>query len=285
MIEPIDQAFRAAAFSRRSILGCGLATALIAIPASALPKANLPAGIQLWTVRNLMQNSAPDTLRALAGIGYDEIEISGFYGTNALHFQSLMRDFGLTAPSMHVKAEAMIAEPQRAIEDALILGSRFIVLGALPKTDRNTLDSYRLWSDRCNVFGAACRASGLRFAYHNHAYEFDPIDGVVPYDLILERTDSGAVGFELDFYWAHKAGRDIKALIARAPKRFWLAHLKDAARDGAMADVGQGVIPFAAILKRGMFEHHFVERDDATAPLTSAAASYSAVRGLLNGLH
>ena len=120
-----------------------------------------------------------------------------------------------------------------------------------------------------NGWAAACKQAGMRFAYHNHDFEFMPLEGEVPYDIILRQTDPETVFLELDLYWASKAGQDPVTLFENNPGRFPLWHVKDMAADGSIADVGDGVIDFPRIFSvadQAGLEHAFIEHDNTTHP-------------------
>lgn len=269
--------------SRRSVLGgaallagCGQTTTAPTAPTGK------PVGIQLYTVRAAMEQDVPGTLRRIAEIGYDEVEFAGYFGTPANEIKRLLDEVGLRAPAAHILLDQARDNPAPLIEACKQMGHETLVIPFLAPEQRVTLDQYRATADLLNTFAGQCRDAGLKFAYHNHDFEFVPIDGVVPYDLLRERCDRDLVKFELDLYWVRKAGGDAAAILASDPSRFPMCHVKDMAPDGAMADVGAGTTDFAAIFAAHPFEHYFVERDDAPDPLATAAASYTALNGILN---
>jgi len=238
-------------------------------------------GLQLYTVRNLLAEDVPGTLAAVAEAGYAEVETAGYAGLPAAGFAGALRAAGLEAPSAHVPLDDIESRPDGLIEDAGLLGHRFLVLPWLTEAQRGSLDSYRHVADVLNRFGEQCAAAGLRLAYHNHDFEFAPIDSVVPYDLLLERCDPGLVGFELDLFWAAKAGADAAAYFTASPGRFPLCHVKDMAANGDMVDAGDGTLDFAALFSAGEtggLEHYFVEHDNSADPLASIRRSIAAVR-------
>jgi sugar phosphate isomerase/epimerase len=136
-------------------------------------------------------------------------------------------------------------------------------------------------------FGAQCKAAGLRLAYHNHDFEFAPVGGVLPYDMLAQNTDPAAVQFELDMYWAKKGGQDLNALFAGHSGRIVMVHVKDMLPNGEMTDVGLGTIPFAQILAQPAaqsVQHYFVENDDTKTPFESIATSCTALTKIVAGL-
>ena len=240
-------------------------------------------GIQLYTVRDQMAADVPGTLAKLADIGYQELEFAGYFDHSPQEIRTFLDDLGLSAPSAHTLLQPMSEIPEQLIEAALTVGHEYIVLGWLRPEERASLDDYRRHVKVINVFAEQCHLAGLKFAYHNHDFEFETLDGMRPMDLLLAETDPSRMQVELDLYWITKAGADPFAFFKQHPGRFPLCHVKDMAADGSFADVGAGEINFGEIFAESRlagFRHYYVERDDATDPLASAANSFSAVSEL-----
>jgi sugar phosphate isomerase/epimerase len=121
----------------------------------------------------------------------------------------------------------------------------------------------------------------MRFAYHNHAWEFRPLEGELPIDILLGECDPELVSFEMDVYWVTVAGADARDYIRRNPTRFKMLHFKDSAGPPKheQVDVGKGTIDFAAVVRldaelQHALEYVFVEADDPPDPLAFARASF-----------
>lgn len=249
--------------------------------AAAAPRA---AGIQLYTVRSLLATDFAGTLQALARIGYREVEFAGYHGHSARAVRAMLVAQGLAAPSAHVGIAAFRSGWEAALDDAAVVGHRWLTLPWIPPADR-TADGVRRLAAMLTTRGREAAERGMRVAYHNH--DFELANGATLLDTLLAETDPAVVDFELDVYWAVRAGRDPVALLARHPGRFRLLHLKDAAGDAArtMVDVGDGTIDFAAVLAaaaaHGPLAHAFVEHDAPKDPLQSAARSHRHLAALL----
>ena len=245
------------------------------------------AGIQLYTLRAAMAKDVAGTLKRVAGIGYAELEFAGYFGKRPSEIRRMVADLGMTAPSSHVDALAARDAPLPLIDGALEAGHKILVIAWTPPETRKTLDDWKAWADVCNRFAAACHKTGLRFCYHNHNFEFQPVEGQLPYGLLLSRTDPALVQFELDLYWAKLGGADLGTLLSQHRGRIPMCHVKDMTASGAMADVGQGTIDFKALFARpdiAPFEHYFFENDDAKSPFESAEISYKALNAILDSL-
>ncbi len=240
-------------------------------------------GIQLYTVRDQMAIDVPHSLERLAAIGYDEVEFAGYYEHSPVEIRSFLNNNGLAAPSAHTSLQAMRSSPQKLIETTVAVGHDYLVLAWLGPDERENLDQYRSHAELCNRFAEQCRSAGVQFAYHNHAFEFETIDGVLPMDLLLAETDPELVQIELDLYWITAGGANPFDYFEKHPGRFPLCHVKDMADDGAMADVGDGSIDFAEIFAASDLaglKHYFVERDDAPDSIVSATNSFGAASAI-----
>ena len=222
--------------------------------------------------------------RSWPDIGYRHVEFAGYFGHSASELRLILDDMGLTAPAAHVSPVDMAENPDAVIESALTLGHRYLVLPWLPLESRATLDDYYRVAEQINAWGEACDRAGLRFAYHNHDFEFELADGRVPYDVLLDETDPALVEFELDLYWIRAGGRSELEYFERYPGRFTLWHVKDMDTQGGMIDVGDGVIDFASLFDRddSGVRYAFVEHDNPPDPESTIRRSYAALAQILN---
>lgn len=240
-------------------------------------------GIQLYTVRQALDADFAGTLQRLAAIGYQEVEFAWNRGTSPSETKELLRATGLTAPAAHLSVEDFESGWDATVAATQTIGIENLVLAWIDADQRKTLGDYHQWAERFNRYGTAARTAGLTFAYHNHAAELTPIDGKIPYEILLSETDPATVGFEMDVYWILEGGGDPLGYFAKWPGRFPMLHVKGRAADRAMVDVGAGTVDWEAIFahaKRAGVRHSFVEHDDAPDPFASAAASYSYLRKL-----
>jgi sugar phosphate isomerase/epimerase len=243
-----------------------------------------PIGVQLYTVRTLLERDFEGTLAALAAIGLREVEFAGYHGRTPEVVRDTLKRVGLIAPSAHVSIEAVRDDLPRTLDSARVTGHRYLVIAGLSEAQR-TPDGYRAAADLFNRAGRLAQASGIQLAYHNHAFEFAPLGGRPAYDLLLERCDPRYVAFEMDLYWITRGGQDPLAYFARWPGRFPLVHVKDSSGppDHRMMDVGAGRIPWPAIFARrdrAGIRHSFIEHDEPADPLASVRRSYEYLRGL-----
>lgn len=272
--------------NRRHVLG-GLAAAgtmgLGLSPAAA--GRTLPAlGVQLYTLRNVYFDDPVGTLTKVAEIGYTQVEFAGFGDLPPGELAKVLADLGLEPVSAHLAYEDFLADPVKAVESAKAVGCKYATFGWIPPNRRTSKADWLAIAATINKAGKAANAAGLKCAYHNHDFEFRPVEGIVPYHVILTRTDPDLVALELDFYWAAKGNQDVLRLFRERQGRFELCHVKDMGKDGNFADVGAGTLDFASYFKlidTAGLKYFLVERDDAPDPyFASIKASYDYLKAL-----
>lgn len=243
-------------------------------------------GIQLYTVRQQFARDPEATLARLGEIGFREVEFAGYPPGNPQAIRGMLERHGLRAPSSHVALRTADADWERTLDQAAQIGQRHVVVASVAPSERQTADDWKRIAARFNQAGHAARRHGMQFCYHNHDFEFVPLDGVIPYDLLLAETDPRLVQLELDLFWITKGGKDPLEYFAKWPGRFPLVHVKDmdASPGRFFADVGTGVIDFRRIFRQAGqagIQHYFYEQDETPgSPLDSAKASYEYLRGL-----
>lgn len=261
---------------RREFLA--LLSALAASPSAgpAMGKSPRSFGLQLYTVRDLLEKDFEGTLAEVARLGYRQIEFAGIVGPSQEQTLSILKRHGLSAPSSHVSYELLERELSKHLQAARAMGLQFIVCPSVDASGLKSIDDWKRVCQTFNAIGARAKEAGLSFAYHNHDFEFVPVNGKIPYDIILAQTDPDLVKLEADLYWMAKAGRDPVAYFQRYPGRFPLLHLKDMTRDGAITEVGQGTVDFKRILAHSALAgvaYCFVEHDHPADPLQSIEIS------------
>jgi sugar phosphate isomerase/epimerase len=243
-------------------------------------------GMQLYTVRRELEKDFEGTLQRVAALGYREVEFAGYFGHKPAAVKSILKRLRLDAPAAHMQLSELRGDLKTMIDAAHVVGHKYLLVAWLPPEERRSLDNYRRLADLFNEAGASLKREGLQFAYHNHDFEFAPVEGRRPYDLLLERTDPNLVKLEMDLYWTVKGGADPVEYFGKYPGRFHLLHVKDmdATPRRFFADVGRGTIDFKSIFARSGragVRHYFVENDEpAGSPFDSLRTSIEYLKRL-----
>ncbi|HJX00461.1 MAG TPA: sugar phosphate isomerase/epimerase [Terriglobales bacterium] len=240
--------------------------------------APLPSiGVQLYTVRKEAEGNLPQVLRQIRAIGYDKVETYwNVYSHPAKELRKMIADAGLTVPSGHFDYDGLSGKFGYAKE----LGLDFVVCPMLPKPMWDSLEGFQRAADQFNRWGERAKSMGMRFAFHNHNYEFRHFGQTTGFDTLVERTDPKLVFFEMDCYWITQAGEDPVATLRRLGQRIRLLHIKDRKpgfapsqelNDAAehFTEVGNGSIEWKSVLataRASGVEQMFVEQDESERP-------------------
>lgn len=277
-------------------------------------RAHLAIGLQLYTVGEDLKRDFDATLAAVARIGYKAVEPAGLADHTPAEWQRALNRAQLACPSIHVPSRATGANLSldgdlgMLAESAHLLGIRTIVCPIFRIPDRFSLqpqpgesggatlarigssmtaDDWKWNADYLNKKGAALKALGLSFAYHNHNIEFAPLGNGNPMALLIQGTDPALVTFEMDAGWVVAAGADPIALLGAHPHRFSAMHVKDVKSSTRPnfslqqdpCEVGTGIIDWKALLATAHAQkvrQFYVEQEPpfTKPPLESVAISF-----------
>jgi len=263
----------------QSITFAGLGTGILPLAKAARRLKSF--GIISGLVKQQLQDDWKGTLTQLANWGYEELEFSGYYGPSEAAFRAKLQELGIRAIAGGSSLSNLQKNLNLYLEEALFFDKKYVVCywPWLHSGEKIQLKDIHYAIEEFNRIGAICKASGLTFAFHDHDKEFYPVEGQIPYELLLQGTDPDLVKMEIDLYWIHKGGGDTLDYFERFPGRFPICHVKDATSDKDFACVGEGVLDFATLFKKGKkagLKHFIVERDRAPMPMACAeqAAKY-----------
>lgn len=286
--------------TRRSFLSQAglLGTGLILAPQLAHAKTKAVAGLQLYTLREQLPGDVKGTIAKVAKAGYSEVEVygfskaKGFFGFSVNEFSRILKDNGLKTPSGHYNMDALLSsgsmeEVDAAIDTANMLGHRYITLPYVNAKFRQKAADIHAIAEKVNKAAERIKKAGLKMVYHNHDFEFIPVEGVTLYDVLLKETDASLVDFELDIYWAARVAQDPVALFKKHPGRFPLVHVKDMDKkdDKQTTEVGKGKIDFKRIFKEAKLagiKHYIIEQEGFTIdPFVSITESCHYLKNVL----
>ena len=209
-------------------------------------------GAQFFTLRE--KNKTPEGLyRSFAEvkkIGYQVVQMSAICQIEPERLKAYSDEFELPITCTHSPFERIVNDTDALIREHIIYGCPVIGLGSMPNSYRTSLEGVRAFIKDVAEPMKKIEAAGLRFAYHNHAFEFDDLGGVYGYDVLVEEAPT--MNFILDTYWfkyADKSYLDYIKLLGNA--RLTNVHFKDmkTAPQGPICPCGEGVIDFAPVVK------------------------------------
>ena len=239
-------------------------TGAISVANAATPDWRKQAGLELFTVRDLLQKDYEGTIAKVAEIGYKEVEPAGGYGgLSPKDYRAMLDRYSLAMPSTHSGAREG-PDLEKELEGFQIMGLKYIEIGGggggrgrgpgggapggapppagaatgQPGAGRGrgpraplTEEAVKRQAEQLNKHGEIARKFGMKILVHNHTQEFATVEGsttVRQYDILLSQTDPAVVALQLDIGWASVAGQDIVGMFRKNPGRYELWHVKDA---------------------------------------------------------
>ncbi|AJS60869.1 sugar phosphate isomerase/epimerase family protein [Paenibacillus sp. IHBB 10380] len=240
-------------------------------------------GIQLYSVRDRSEKDFLGTIREIGEIGYKNVQLAGYYGHSAKEVRQALVDSGLNATSAHVGLtvnEASVWENLKiSVEYTVELGVRRFIVPSYPLEDNPTLDDVYKMADTLAEAAKIVKAAGLEFGYHNHAFEFMPVEGKPVIDHILERVPADQLFAEFDLGWVKAAGQDPAAYVNKYAGRLPVVHAKDFKADGKDTEIGKGTVDWDSTLaacEAAGVEYVIIEQEQYdVSSLESARLNYA----------
>jgi sugar phosphate isomerase/epimerase len=280
--------------TRRSFAFSGLAAALAA---PAFGRKLGVFGLQLYTVRRIIDQDPARVLKEVEAAGYKEIET----GSDDLDkIWPALRETRLKPVGVHLPPDYFLRQQDKlgaAYADAKKRGFEYVICPWIDPKDRGGVEAIKKLAANLNKAGEQATAAGLKLCYHNHAFEFAPAGGGggMLIDVLMANTDPKHVGWEMDIFWVSVTGHDPVDLLRKYSQRVALMHVKDLAAGvpqrfdeqvpkTAFKEAGAGTLDLKKILHAATqagVKHYFVEQDETPGdPLASAKMSASYLKSL-----
>lgn len=274
----------------------GTAQTLSALAKDNTYRANI--GLQLYTLRDQLKADTPGTMKALAEAGYKQGEMYGF--PNCDDMIKAAQDNGLALNSTHFEwetavnpSDAEFSDFKKIVEKANQLKLTHLVVPYLHDKDRKTLDGYKRVAGNLNKAAVIAKKAGVQLAYHNHSFEYQPMEGATGFDVFIKEF-APEMKFELDVFWVKAAGMEPLDLIKKLSGRVSQLHLKDLKKGlelpiyggmpkEAFKELGKGMIPMEPIIeaaKAAGVVHCHVEQDQSPDPIASVKESIAYLKSL-----
>jgi sugar phosphate isomerase/epimerase len=211
--------------------------------------ANIPIGLQLYSVREDCARDLPGTLDAVARMGYVAVEFAGYYGRNAQELRKLLDDRGLKCCGTHTGFNTIMGdELPRTIEFNRTLGNDYLIVPGLPEERRKSRAAWLETAQMMNEAAERAAPAGMRVGYHNHGVEFQPMDGELPWDTFFGHTKPEVV-MQLDFGNALHGGGNPIPYVERYPGRATTVHLKEYSATNNKALIGEGDVDWQRLFQ------------------------------------
>jgi len=229
--------------------------------------------VQLYTVREVLQEDLPGTLQRLADLGFTQVEPFNFTAYEGLG--DALEAAGLTAPTTHVHLLGGDVDQAAVFAAARDLGIQTVIDPFAAPERWQSADSVAQVATELNEAAKVAAEYGIRVGYHNHGHELESIiDGQTALELLAGQLDD-AVVLEVDTYWVAVGGQDPVELLGRLGDRVVALHVKDGPGTKDNLDqvaVGKGSMPVRAIIEAAPNALRVIELDDSREDRFQAVA-------------
>lgn len=228
-------------------------------------------GLQMFSLRDVSADYET-AFKKTAEMGFAGVEFAGYYGLGKEQMKEMLEKNGLRAFSTHLGPDRLRAALKEEIEYNLYVGNRHIVCPFYPI---KTADDVLRAAEEFNEWAEICEQNGMKFGYHNHDFEFKPLeDGRIPMDILIENT-SDKVKLQPDTRWVRTGGLKPEEFIQKNSDRILSLHLQEYGEDGGSPELGCGVLDWKAIYEAGEnagAEFYILEQELYTLPVYDSIA-------------
>jgi sugar phosphate isomerase/epimerase len=270
-------------FFNKSGLGVGSALLASQIPwdlaaSTGHKMSKKPFGFQVWTVKDRLVKDFPGTLKMMAALGYQTVEMCsppGYIGSGfeplvkmkAAEMKKIVNEAGLVLESTHYGMGELRDNLNERIDFALESGQKQMICSSFWIPEKATISDWQKAADELNEIGAKAKNAGIQIGFHNHHREFEKVDGQLIYDVLMDRFDKEMVKMQFQVA-VISIGYKAAEYFNKYPGRFISAHLADwSTVSQKQVPIGQGVVDwkefFSAAEKCGV-KNYFVEMDPET---------------------
>ncbi|HEU4634848.1 MAG TPA: sugar phosphate isomerase/epimerase family protein [Edaphobacter sp.] len=264
-------------FLRLSAMAAAAGCTLRASNAFAGNHDGMAYGVQLYMVRKQAPSDLAGVLKRIHQIGFSQIELYPIaYSHPPQELRKIVNDSGLKSDSGHFDYDMI----ESRIDYARQLGLKYMVCSILPPRLWGSPAGFKEAATNLNTWGKKVHDAGMQLCFHNHNYEFKPMDGTTGFDVLMKNTDPALVKLEFDLYWLTQAGQDPSAMMKRYADRLVLIHLKDRVANSPVnyapnqeqhiIELGKGSIPWPKLISQARSQGvhlALVDQDETKLPI------------------
>ncbi len=235
---------------RRDFIKTSAGLAMVAgLGCSTVSARKIPVGLQLYSVRKECEKDFVGTVAAVAKMGYQGVEFAGYYNYDAKDLRKLLDDNGLKCCGTHTQLDTLLGDQfEKTIEYNKILGNKYLIVPWLAEEKRRTVQDWIGLAKLFNELADKAKPHGMLVGYHNHTFEYQPLEGQLPWDVFAQNTNQNVI-LQFDSGNAGEGGAETLPFLKKYPGRTVTIHLKEFSKTNKKAILGEGDVPWTEVFK------------------------------------
>ncbi len=208
----------------------------------------IPVGLQLYSVRNECAKDFPATVAAVAKMGYQGVEFAGYYDYSAKDLRKLLDDNGLKCCGTHTQLDTLLGDAfEKTVEYNQTIGNKYLIVPWLAEEKRRTVQDWISLAGLFNELADKAKPHGMLVGYHNHTFEYQPLEGQLPWDVFAQHTQPEVI-LQFDSGNAGEGGAETVPFLKKYPGRSVTIHIKEFSKTNKKAILGEGDVPWHEVL-------------------------------------
>lgn len=187
----------------------------------------LPIGLQLYSVRDAMEKDFAGTIKAVAEMGYNQVEFAGLFGHSAEEVKAICAEAGVTPISAHVAPTVVLPDIEGVVKTYADIGCKYMVIPWMNGESLPGGPKYEQFLKDIRTIAAELKKYGMKLGYHNHDFEFAKVDGKYKLDILYADTTPDELQTQIDTCWANVGGENPAEYVKKYTGRAPLVHIKD----------------------------------------------------------
>lgn len=208
--------------------------------------------LTLYNLREYCQTAddLDNTLKLLKDMGYEALQVSGVPLSPDVVKEKTDK-YGFYICGSHEGLDAIRKDFDGTVEKLKLWGCNFTALGS--PGDHFVLDPVKAGKliSEIDDFGKKFAREGIRFAYHNHHFEFAKAGDSLFLERLYSESDRSTLFAEIDVHWVQRGGQSPVDWINRVSGRMPLCHFKDFTvidKEPRFCEIGEGNLDWKAII-------------------------------------
>lgn len=232
---------------------------------------SMPIGFQGYDARFLLIKDWDSGWKTMRDMGYQSVDLVSVRGygfekspvanKTAREIRTKLESIGMLYQNCQFSYAELHTDFSRTMDFSHELKLKNIICAPEPQHTKS-IDGWKWQADQLNQLAVRVKSEGFRLGYHNHDLEFIDVDGITPYDILMENTDPKLVWFQIDVGNLTFAGKDAIAYLKKYSQRYFSMHAKDYKPGLTSVPVGQGILDWKTIftiVKTTPLQNYFAE--------------------------